>query len=78
MENELKQSNCITAAAVRELYGELVRAEPPCGPAGEPCLRDGCKHCAVLLYEIEATGDACEARGCSLRRCIYDVDRVRI
>lgn len=39
---------------------------------GAPCLRDDCMHCASLNELIDRRGEECDARGCTLNRCVFD------
>lgn len=67
---DLKPTKCVTAEDTRQAYLNLV-ASRKCGK-GTPCMRDSCKHCRPINLLIDLRGQQCEARGCTLRSCIYD------
>lgn len=67
---ELKPSSCITAAETRQAYLDLV-ASGLCGP-DSACLRDTCPACLPLNLLIDQRGAECDARGCTLARCVFE------
>jgi hypothetical protein len=64
-------SRCLTAREVRAAYLALAESGA-CGGAA-PCMRDTCVVCKPLNDLIDARGEQCERRGCTLNVCVYDV-----
>lgn len=69
--NEIKVSNCVSAAEVRFAYLQLA-ASGVCGGKAGPCMKDHCPLCAEVNELISVRGDECLDRGCTLRACVYD------
>lgn len=65
-----KISSCITADETRSAYLELVSSRV-CGD-GVPCLHDECEHCGPVMALVDQRSDECEARGCTINRCVFD------
>lgn len=62
---------CVSAADSRHAYLELTH-DRACPQGAQPCLRDSCTVCGPVLWMMDAASDACDARGCSPSRCVYD------
>lgn len=63
-------TKCVSAGETQDAYARLLHSQVHGKKA--PCMRDECRHCAPLNALIDLRGDECEARGCSLARCVYD------
>ena len=70
MEGDLMVTRCVSAAETQQAYADLVNSKL-CGD-GRPCMRDDCRYCGPVNRLIDLRGDQCEARGCTLAKCIYD------
>lgn len=70
MDDDLERTRCVSAAETRLAYLSLV-ASRICGD-GTPCMRDDCVFCEPVNRLIDQRGDECEARGCTVYRCVYD------
>lgn len=67
----LHETRCVSAPETQEAYKRL--AESKVHGEKMPCMRDDCDDCAPLNALIDVRGSECEARGCKLQRCVYDV-----
>ena len=67
---DLPVTRCISAEEVRQAYLTLLQTQP-CHD-GKLCFGDDCPTCGPLNELVDRRGEECEARGCTLARCVYD------